>query len=160
MPEIAGANTRTFNDGMGGLDGQRSWRDKVQAKKDELSRRLEQDMQAVDLSRDSGNDTMLDANKFKGSQREQTAHDQGPRRPIFTLETDTTNRFFYRSQNTRVAERLKDVSPVEVNRVSFKTQDSEKSYTGSAFNFDELISKRLKQRKKCREAVMDQLMND
>ena len=34
-------------------------------------------------------------------------------------------------------------------------QDSVKSGTGS--NFDELISKRLKQRKKCTAAVLDQL---
>jgi hypothetical protein len=54
---------------------------------------------------------------------------------------------------------LKDVSPIEIQKVSVNTHGSEKSNTGSAFNFDELISKRLKQRKKCRATVMNQIMN-
>ena len=54
---------------------------------------------------------------------------------------------------------MKDVSPIEIQKVSVNTQGSEKSNTGSAFNFDELISKRLKQRKKCRATIMNQIMN-
>lgn len=54
---------------------------------------------------------------------------------------------------------MKDVSPIEINRVNVNTRGSEKSNPGSAFNFDELISKRLKQRKKCRATVMNQIMN-
>ena len=85
------------------------------------------------------------------------------RPPIFTLDMNTTNRFLHKSQNPRAPETLKDVSPIEIKKVSgisVNTHGSEKSNTGSAFNFDELISKRLKQRKRCRASVMNHIINN
>lgn len=67
MPEIVGIKNLKNESG----DAQKSWRDKVMAKKDELSKRLQNDLQAVDLSRDSGNVTLLDASNFKVTQRQQ-----------------------------------------------------------------------------------------
>lgn len=67
MPEIVGIKDLKNESG----DAQKSWRDKVMAKKDELSKRLQNDLQAVDLSRDSGNVTLLDASNFKVTQRQQ-----------------------------------------------------------------------------------------
>ena len=85
------------------------------------------------------------------------------RAPIFTLDMNTTNRFLHKSQNPRAPETLKDVSPIEIKKVSgvsVNTHGSEKSNAGSAFNFDELISKRLKQRKRCRASVMNHIINN